>query len=655
MDPLSALRLMVAQSAPDRIEGRVEAVDEKRGTVAIQLPSGETVEAQGTGRLSAGDKVLLQKVADGLWLARPASQNRSETLAAAALPSTWASLAGSDELAQAVRSGDAAQLRSALATLSGEIASRSESELPADLLPAKARGMSPLASVAARSETTTGTAAMPLSLLEESSPGMYRAQTTGRDLVLQGAPGLPQGAAGLWTESVINEAVSLWVPASVGSSGSPDLPSRISADASGARRLLDRLGIAPQVGDDASFRSLVRSLVRASALSSAQPTSLAASAAPAAAPSVFAQGEAVSLAVPGTASGAFSSVPLDSAPLLVSESNSVSTAPDSPRLSARPASVPAAVLNDAAGDDFLAPRESTAPASSSGDATVQERAAVAVPSTVTSERLQETASLSASAAMRVLYAWSLFKEEPSDEVLAAALGKVEQLPEAIQRLADRAVLDVERFPEVAAFFSSADPETPLMPRHLGLERSGTSASRVEESARPLSEAIVGDLARDLKEDRPADVQVLREALRSLVGEGLDGAKDPSNPQASAPWTMPPKGERPDSGRVVVRDRRSRKENAPERTVVEVSMDPTGLGTVRARLQTVGKELDVQFHVRETATAEKIQGHLPELRQILTGLGYETRELSVDERRAIPSSTPKKSPRRPGTGGIDIRA
>jgi|GEM_PF-4887138 len=666
MDPLSALRLSLPSSSPERPEGRIESVDDRRGTVSIRLSSGEMVEAQGTGGLATGDKVLLQKVTDKLWLARPVAQNRSATSAAIALPSTWASLAGAENLAQAVRSADIAQIRAALSLVAGEIANRPVADLPTDLLPAKTRGLSPLASVGSRQNAPSGADAVPLSLLEETSPGAYRAEAAGRGLVLQGATNLPTGAAGLWTESVMNAVVSLWTPASLESAESPDLPARISADASGARRLLDRLGVASPDTSDPSFRSLVKALVRAASLpsgesalapASARSASGSAASSPTAAASASlmpVSGEAVLVSAAGSASSPFSGK-TDSVVIAGAVPESVSREPSSaslPRMALSGGALSNAVVDDMAGGAGASPDA----AGRAGTAAV-----VAKPSKDGAEPAVATASeastpartLGSVAALRVVCAWALSEGEPSDAVLAAAVGSVEDLPEAIHRLAGRAIVDPERFPEVAAFFSTSDPERPLMPHRLGFDAAKVEGDRVDDQTRPLASAVVGDLARALKEDRSSDAQVLRQALHSLVGEGLAGAKDPSNPMASAPWSMPPRGERPDSGSVVVRDRRRHRGGVPERTVIDVSMNPSGLGTVGARLETVGKELDVQFRAKEPATAEKIRDGLPELRQILSGLGYETRELGVEGGK---SATPETETRRPGSSGLlDIHA
>lgn len=643
MDPLSALRMALPSASPERPEGSIESVDERRGTVVIRLATGETLEAQGTGGLVVGDKVFLQKVSDGLWLARPLAQNRASTTAIA-LPPGLASLPGAGDLAQAVRSGEPSRIRNALASIAEEIADGSLDTLPSELRAAKSRGLSPLASLGGRPLASGGAEAVPLSLLEEVSAGTYRAEAAGRSLVLLGAAGLASGSAGLWTESVASGIVSLWTPVELGTGEAPGLPARIGADASGARRLLDRLGVAAPDVSDPSFRSLVKTLARAAILAAGGTS--AEVALPSAAASRGSAEE--SSPSPGIAARAETPSAASAAPIKSVVADSVSPGAASPVKTGKAGNAPVPsdivlVESPSASAAEVESRPAAPPASPVGGAT-PAASRVPSPSSV------DTRSLGSVAALRVVCAWALSDGDPSDAVLAAALGAVDELPETIRRLADRALAEPARFPEIAAFLAESDPERPLMPRKLGLDASGRGGDR--EGGATLASAVVGDLARSLKEERTADAQVLREALRGILGEGLAGAKDVANPMASAAWSMPPQGERPDSGHVVVRDRRQRRGRTPERTVVEVSMAPTGLGAVGARLEAVGKELDVRFRAKEPGTAEKIRDALPELRQILSGLGYETRGLDVEGGGAI--ATPPDA-RRPGMGFLDIRA
>jgi len=261
--------------------------------------------------------------------------------------------------------------------------------------------------------------------------------------------------------------------------------------------------------------------------------------------------------------------------------------------------------------------------------------------------------LPASTALRVALAWALSNGEPSQAVLKSAVGVAQDLPDALHRLAKALETGSDRFPQVASFLAKSDPESPLLPKHLGLDAPRQNLVPDAAVGRNLSSAIVEDLGQALKQGRSEDAQVLREALNSLVSEGFDGARDPANPMASAPWTMPPRQDRPDSGRVVVHDRRRKGEDASNRTVVDVSMTPTGLGAVDARLELKGQDLNVEFRAREADTVAKLRGGLPELRQILTQLGFDTKDLDVKLGRKSPAKPAGTA--RSGGSGLDIRA
>lgn len=701
MDPVSLQRQTVLPTTTDRLEGRVETVDSKKGVVVVRLPGGEAVEAGGAG-LAEGEKVALQKGADGAWIARAASPPRvALTASPTVLLASLLSLDGGKVLDQAVKSGDVPRIRSAMSQIASEIASRPAADLADVLLPAKSRGLAPLANVGERGDAATGSGAVPLVLLEETAEGLYRAEAAGRSVALVGASGLPTGPVGLWTESIVNTLVSIWMPVDLDASEVPVLPSRITADETGARRLLDRLGVQVPEATDPSFKALVRVLARAAGmpphpaaaasragggLPAATTSGLANPSDPSASP-LTGTSVAKQVAAPpipsgsagGATTGATAAVvppglPADVGQILSSGAEPVDHDPEiasakADRGGAQPGQEEAAHVEPARNAASSTTRSAPVPLPLPLGAEPSEiparpgtSAAVAPgPVSAAADGKEGAApvadaprTLSAAAALRVVCAWALSEDEPSAAVLSAAIGDVEDLPEALHRLAEHAARSPASFPEVAAFLVESDPELPLMPHRMGLEK-GRAAPSTEhaDDSRPLSSAAVGDLALAIRQGRSEDAQVLREALRSLVGEGLDGAKDPSNPMASTPWTMPPRGERPDAGRLVVRDRRRDREGRQERTVVDVTMNPSGLGTVGARLEAVGKELEVRFRASEPATAERIRDALPELRQILTGLGYGTRELDVEGGRPV---VPPAEQRRPGSAGLlDLRA
>jgi flagellar hook-length control protein FliK len=255
-------------------------------------------------------------------------------------------------------------------------------------------------------------------------------------------------------------------------------------------------------------------------------------------------------------------------------------------------------------------------------------------------------------ALRVLLAWSMSEAEPTDAALRAALGDAPDLSDALETLGKVLGQEPERFPAVATFLAAIEPETPLLPRQLGLERH-TPASGNPPSATTLAEALATDLGAALVQGRPEDAQVLRDALRSLASEGFGAARDPRDPTSSSPWSLAPRQDRPDSGKVVVHDRRRHRDDPSRGTVVDVAMDPSGLGGVDARLELRGRDLDVRFSTREQETARTISDNLPQLRKLLLGLGFEPRELDA---RAGKSRVRRPSPHKgDGGGALDIRA
>jgi hypothetical protein len=655
MDPVSLLRQAALGASSARLEGRVESVDQKKGVVVVRLPGGDLVEAEGKD-LAEGDKVLLLKGADGAWSARSAQRPARFD---AVLPQALLALVSGEELSKAVGTADRSRIRTALERVAAEIARAPAESLPVQLQAARARGLPPLVSVGEKS-VAPGTV-LPLLVLEESSEGVYKAEAAGRRVVLVGAPGVPRGPVGLWTETVLQGKVSLWLPSELPAVEAPGLPSRISADEAGARRLLDHLGVAVASTQDASFNSLVRTLVRAAALAEA-PSSGASSGGD----------QAQGAVLPPQGGGAGGPLPPPGVRAIPVLPESVSAGapipapgipdPDGPRASAvlRAADAPSAsdsarsAAQVAAMLAAVVSGESPAPAAAMAERAIPPSESPAQPAAASAMPAEGSPrTLGSAAALRVACAWALSADEPSNSVLLAAIGDVQDLPEALHLLVERAVRDPEAFPEVAEFVERSDPKMPWMPHRIGLEKGHGAFAGGQDDARSLASAAVGDLARALRDDRNADAQVLREALRSIVGEGLDGARDPSNPMSSAPWSMPPRGERPDAGRVVVRDRRRDREGASQRTVVDVAMNPTGLGAVGARLEAAGKELDVRFRASEPATAERIREGLPELRRILSELGFGTRALEVEDGRPAAGAS---EPLRPGSAGLlDLRA
>lgn len=691
MDPLSALRALLPSLPGASLEGRVESVDAKQGTVAVRLPTGELLVAQGEG-IAAGERVQLGRGTDGAWTARIPSKADLPNLVDAAVPDWFGTERGAD-LVRAARSGDAAQVRSVLAALWIEIAGATSEDLPASLQAAKTRGMGPLATLAAAARSV-GAGASPLALRSESAPGSYQAETAGRRFDVVGPAGLPLGDLGLWTESVVGEILSLWLPTALESTGAPDLPGRVTPDAAGARRILDRLGVpvAPDGADDKALASLVRTLVRAGALlepGSAMETVpdpfLASTSAPgvvpgpptvASPPSDGIRPTAASNAVAGPASGflerlvaaAVEGEPID--PVLVDapppgsppETEGLPTLPAAQRSPEQIATLLAKVLESIPTEAIAGTRtpeaRRTAPTAALTTPAKVDGLPEQDPATGADSAGQAAAKprdLPAALALRVALAWALSDGEPSTAVLKAAIGDVADVPDTLHRLATALGQRPRDFEAVSAFLAKADPDSPLLPRHLGLDAPhGKHAAAVATTdARTLAQAIVDDLGKALQQGREPDAATLREALGSLVAEGLDGARDPANPMAAAPWTLVPRGERPDSGRVVVRDRRKPTRDKPEKTVVEVSMNPTGLGSVDARLELRGHDLDVSFHAREAGAATLIRDSVPELRRILTTLGLEPRNLDVKVGRKPAATSGPES--REAPGGLDIRA
>lgn len=684
MDPIRSLKTLLASGPSGTTEGKVESRDDRKGTVVVRVSGNETVVAQGSG-LEPGDRVLVAKGPEGGWVARPLV--RPEVQHAPVL-STWMTEQPGSELGEALRSGEPRLIRTALVALWRRLdSSNTAQELPQALEEARRRGMPPLVSRGDASVRTVPTpGAVPLALRAETTPGVYRGETPGRRFELLGPPGIRLGEAGLWTESVLSEILSVWLPTAVEDGAVPGLPSRVAADASGARRLLDHLGVelSPEEAESPSFRALVRSLARAGAIFLGETPAETASPQP---------GSSLPGA-PTSVSAAIASLPQEATKTMSPSALRPSNLPPDGRISAPlpnqaekslsgrnppdqrvgspasggptlptgfPSMDPSMVFAETS---TISREDATHARTSTGTGpTDLARSSVvsnpAMPSSATMDSGRVATApvreLPAAVALRVVLSWLVAAEEPSESLLRAAVGGFRELPEALQILARAQDLRPEDFEAVSAFLSSAAPEEPLLPRDLGLDRRAPAGPAAHDPnvPRPLSQAIVEDLARALTQGRTEDASVLREALGSLVGEALDRARDPANPAASAPWTMPPTGDRPDSGRVVVRDRRKSSDTPSDRTVVEVSMNPSGLGSVDARLELRGDDLDVVFHAREAATVERIREHLPELRGILTQLGLQPRDL--ESRSGKPGVAKRPSDVRESSGGLDIRA
>jgi len=670
VDPLSLLRAALPSTDSARLEGKVESVDARRGTVTVKLPGGETVVAQGLD-LAAGDKVLVARTSDGAWVARSAVRPSLPPALAGDL-SAWFGGGAAMELSKAAGAGDTSRMGSVLQRIWSELQTRAPESLPVALQAARERGLPPLAALASASASARSSAGVlaPLALREEVSPGVYRAEIAGRAAELVGPAGLGRGDLGLWTESVLDEILSLWLPASLEAGSVPELPARVGADANGARRLLDRLGVPVPASEEPSLRSLVRTLVRAAALLHDGA---------AAGPVAGEGGQAVpeTGGDPSPVSDRPASRPHGSPIPAASSGGSGATA--GRIVAAPPAGAEDPDLAAVVGKlpEIADPADAELPATSLPARRSEEgvpaampeerqaatvRAAGTPPADVTesvktrsADPARRSPELPAATALRVLLAWSLADAEPSDAALRAAVGDAPDLPDALEALGKALGATREHFPAVTAFLETRDAEAPLLPRQLGLEKPAHPDGRHSPAAvaGTLAEAIASDLGAALAQGRTEEAKVLRDALRSLASEGFGAARDPQENAAASPWTMAPRQDRPDSGRVVVHDRRRHRDDPSRGTVVEVAMNPTGLGGVDARLELRGRDLDVRFATREAETAKTISEHLPELRKLLVGLGFEPREL--DARSGKTRAERASRPARDGGTGLDIRA
>lgn len=694
MDPLSLLRAALPSPEASRLEGRVESSDDRRGTVTVRLPGGETLVAQGSD-LKAGDNVLVARASDGSWVARPSSRPVPGGMAVPDLSALFGAVA-SLELSKAATTRDPTRIASAMQRIWTELQARPVDSLPDALQAARGRGLPPLVSLAPPgiSPRVVSGGLSPLALREETSPGLYRAEIAGRVSQLAGPTGLSRGELGLWTESVLDDILSLWLPAEMEASSPPALPARVGADLNGARRLLDRLGVPAPAATDPSLGSLVRTLVRAAALLEEPP---GASGLPASGmtgdprlPEIPNQvrafpggvGGGAVTGAPDSAPAARSVLPTGTGDLpphplgaLADEGAGLPVEDPLPEASApvvfrgTPASgVPVFVhapsspppLPDPVAGSASAPRGAVgasfppAPPPVAGTAVVTATDPVPTESDASRSAgpAPRPAQLPAATALRVLLAWALSDGEPTDAALRAALGDAPELPDALETLGRFLDRDPERFPAVGAFLAALEPESPLLPRQLGLERQAPPAVQTP-SANTLAEALASDLGAALAQGRPEEAQVLRDALRSLASEGFGAVRDPRDPMATSPWSLAPRQDRPDAGKVVVHDRRKNRDDPARGLVVDVAMDPTGLGGVDARLELRGRDLDVRFSTRQPETAKTISEHLPELRKLLLGLGFEPREL--DARAGKTHATRPSTDPRDGSTALDIRA
>ncbi|MCB9495904.1 MAG: flagellar hook-length control protein FliK [Fibrobacteria bacterium] len=723
MDVLSAARAAAAGGESPRLEGKIESFDARRGFAVVRLPNGESVEAKGR-HLATGDRVLLTRASDGSWQAKASTRlSASDQAGVAALSaklSAWFDPALAKDLARAAATGDASTLAEVFRKWRG---AGTEAGSPPTIGSRRGGSTTPMFSLGNPGGAARGSS--PLEILAEPSPHRYQVSFAGRTLELVGESGLSPGAMGLWRESTLDSVLSLFLPTEWESSpSSPELPQRIPADESGARRLLDRLGVPTPPSGDASLRSLVRTLMRAAVLVWEAPSSSAgdgmrpnATEHPAPLPSASPGG-----ASPGSSSGGTSSPPS----AVAARQGEILPVPDgelAPNPGARPSTGPQqtslsgmvpvrtraealelvlrgflapapAPEGEALPSDFVRPAESpvtqrqaglpaaTSPAVSphpgafpSPPVNLQgpHAGSLPLPSNVdtgsrevasipvhTNPALDPGGSggmvreLPAPTALRVLVAWSVSSGEPSDEALRVALGGATGLPDSLENLAKLLDAEPEGFPALTRFLAPFGSDRPLLVRDLGLERGPDPGADRLSQARNFAEALVQDLVHARAEGRTQSVDVLRDAMRALAGEGMVNARDPQGQPMVSPWTMPPHQGRPDSGRVVVHDRRQGSKSAEEKTVVDISMDPSGLGPVEAHMELRGDDLDIRFSALESTTVETIEQHLPELRSLLVGLGFQPRELaSVPGRGARPPIVPPKGSA--GKGSLDLRA
>lgn len=256
-------------------------------------------------------------------------------------------------------------------------------------------------------------------------------------------------------------------------------------------------------------------------------------------------------------------------------------------------------------------------------------------------------------AARVLAAWAAWDGEvPPDSVLRAALGDHPSPTELARGLADLVRERPDDAPALARFLATLPRDGLVLPVAGHSAASGSDAPETTPTQR-MAESLLEDLVANPPSSREAET--LREALRGLVGSALDAPRDPDAPPSQAWYAIPPRGGEPaESGRIVVHDRRSAARERPDdgRTRVEVSMNPSGLGPVKAELTLSGLDLAVGLSVENPATSLLVEKRLPELRAALAEQGFAVRELGV--RRGSARETASR-PSEPGLGRLDLRA
>lgn len=240
-------------------------------------------------------------------------------------------------------------------------------------------------------------------------------------------------------------------------------------------------------------------------------------------------------------------------------------------------------------------------------------------------------------AQRALVAWALdLPDEPVVRQAVVAQGPA--LPEALGNLSEQLAARPGTLPTLETLLHQWHQQDWVAPA--GLPPKGHASPLREKLAEAVMEALAGT---DTSKEQEPLRQSLQRTAAALVQESLDPPREGARQEPPAVFQARGAEGRMEEGRIVVRDRRSRRrenEAPADHHAVDIEMKPAALGPVKAHLELRGKVLTTRLEAKEEATAKLIESRVDELREAFRKIGLEPAVLEV---------------RRPdGAGGIDPR-
>ncbi len=279
---ISQSTLTAGRGGEAPVEGRVESV--RDGVAVVRVSAHQVVQASldpEAGAVGVGAKVSLELKGDGTVVARPsgpAGNAKGVELTRQAWASLLATLqetvgeAEAGRLAKPLANGDLDGARRQVERIWNEIRALPPDQVAVPLRAWLEKSLPALLSRSGEAPDLTGVVSVRLGAAA-AAPGEDRAEIAGRAARVLGPAGLEEGTKGVWQTRRIPGGGALWTPAATEAiKPAPVLPARVSADAPGARQLLEWAGVESSSEAEASLGAFLGRAAEAFRRAGREPT-----------------------------------------------------------------------------------------------------------------------------------------------------------------------------------------------------------------------------------------------------------------------------------------------------------------------------------------------------------------------------------------------